>query len=305
MFNTSYDLSIPSGAPVTRVFLSQCDNGLASFTLRLYANNRPQTVEEGITAVIVGMKPSGKIFTYPAEITQDRTAVKVTTTAQMTAEKGLTTAQIVFTDPEGKTAGTCNFQLSVEADPTAAGVVSESDLIVFYQAIEAAAQAETAATAAEAARAAIEADAPEVVAITIPETKLWSAITAAQAAAGRSAAVNLTGATYDPEDAARIRAAYIAGKRVRFDLVMTVGTRRSIIASTENMHTATGARNYYTFRAAFDFAALGAVSSIDGLKTLTILYVYDGDTNPATYSVSATAYAAGGYYDAENQLYVL
>lgn len=317
--NIFYDLGVAPSQGVTRVYFSQYDNGLNSATLRLYGNNYPVRLSDGITARIIGLKPSGASYVYDCEVSEDRTAVIVTTTAQMTAEKGTSKAQIILSDQEGKVSGTCNFEIIVEADPVGGAVPSESEYPVFYEAIEAAAaatgaaaRAETAAgsaetsaeeatgsattateaaAAAEAAQAAIEADRPEVVAITIPEGKLWSAITAAQAAASGSAALDLTGATYDPADAARIRAAYLAGKRVRFDLTMTVGTSRTIIASAENLHTVTGARNYYTFRTAFDFAALGAAPNIDGLKTLAILYTYDGSTTPATCSVSATVEA--------------
>lgn len=306
-----YFLGIGENPTEPKIHLSQYDTG-NTFRVFLVSHGHFVEIDSDVTAVIVGKKPDGNGYTYNCEITDSRTAVIVTVTEEMTAIAGDTVAEIILTCANGNRAGTANFIIAVEESPIDGATVSNADYVAIYQAIsaattatEAAERAETAAAAAEAAQAAIEAGQPEVVTITIPEAKLWSAIAAAQAAASRSAALDLTGATYDPADAARIRAAYLAGKRVRFDLTMTTGERRGTFASAESMHTNSAARNYYTFKAAFDFAALGATSNINGLETLGITYTYDGGTNPATYGVSATAYAAGGYYDAENQLYVL
>lgn len=156
VFNRDYNLNIEAGGILPVVSLSQYDDGLNSFTLRLYANNQAVVLPAGVTAVIVGKNAGGFAYALPVEISSNRTAVIVTTAAAMTAVKGMGLAEVVFTDAGGNKCGSTNISIRVEASPEDGAIEGEADYSVFYQAISAAAVAQDAADRAEDAAEAAE-----------------------------------------------------------------------------------------------------------------------------------------------------
>ena len=156
VFNKNYNLDVESGGILPVVSLSQYDDGLNSFTLRLFANNQAVVLPAGVTAVIVGKNAAGFAYALPVEINSNRTAVIVTTAAAMTAVKGMGLAEVVFTDASGNKCGSTNISIRVEASPEDGAIEGEADYSVFYQAISAAVVAQDAAQRADDAAEAAE-----------------------------------------------------------------------------------------------------------------------------------------------------
>lgn len=284
--DVKYDLAMAPGPGKTRVYFSQGDRGLGTATLSLFANNYPLYLEEGITAMIVGRKPDKTAYAYDCQISRDRRAVIVTAAEQMTAVAGTGEAQIIFTDGDGNVAGTCNFEVIVEADPTEGTTPSESDYAVFYQAIAAAGEAQTsaqqAATSATAAQAAastaqeaaagIEADQPAVVALSITGTAIHTAVAQSQET-GEPVTLARQYVTADPADADAIHAALQAGKRIRFDLTAETGGGNAIRTSATRCRTAPNGRDITHYIVAFDRADL--CWGFTGLSSLKVTYARD------------------------------
>jgi hypothetical protein len=307
--DVKYDLAMAPGPGKTRVYFSQGDRGLGTATLSLFANNYPLYLEEGITAMIVGRKPDKTAYAYDCQISKDRRAVIVTAAEQMTAVAGTGEAQIIFTDGAGNIAGTCNFEVIVEADPTEGTTPSESDYAVFYQAIAAAGEAQTsaqqAATSATAAQAAAqtatekaqeateaaeaaEADQPVIVSLSVTAAAVATAITQSQES-GQPVTLAAQYVTADPADASAIRAALGAGKKVRFDLTATTGGDTAIRTSTARCRSVLGGRDITHYYVTFDNADLCGYFA--DLSLLTIDYTCDANRKNGV-AVGVTAVSA-------------
>lgn len=88
-------------------------------------------------ASIIGTKPDNKIIALAGTIDENG-RVCITETEQMTAAIGISEYEITF---DGGTHGTYNFNVSVEEKPGANGIVSDSEIAIFQQAISEAAAA--------------------------------------------------------------------------------------------------------------------------------------------------------------------
>lgn len=82
-------------------------------------------------ASIIGIKPDNKIIAIAGTI-DEIGRVCITETEQMTAVVGISKYEITF---DGGTHGTYNFNVSVEEKPGADGIVSDSEIAIFQQAI--------------------------------------------------------------------------------------------------------------------------------------------------------------------------
>lgn len=88
-------------------------------------------------ASIIGIKPDNKIIALAGTIDENG-RVCITETEQMTAAIGISKYEITF---DGGTHGTYNFNVSVEEKPGVDGIVSDSEIAIFQQAISEAAAA--------------------------------------------------------------------------------------------------------------------------------------------------------------------
>lgn len=137
---------IPFGSMVV-VPVSQFDVGARQLVFNIVNSQSPGfTIPSDATAVIDGMKPDGKAFEYPVQISGN--SVTVNLTEQMTAVAGYTECEIAIMQGENRIA-TANFQLHVEASVMDDSKISDSDLSTITEsakkASESAAQAQDSA----------------------------------------------------------------------------------------------------------------------------------------------------------------
>ena len=128
--NRYFKLYLNAGIAVAPVIhVNQYDQG-ESWYFALYKDNGEAYIPAD--GSIIGVKSDGNIITNAGTITQNY--VVITETQQMTAAagKGIFELQI-----DGGTHGTANFIVQVEKSPTEGGVVSDSDLSLIQEALNA------------------------------------------------------------------------------------------------------------------------------------------------------------------------
>lgn len=133
MITQAFNLNlIPSSSPVV-VHCDQYDHGIGRLVISLYDMDMAYTPSG--TATIQGVKPDGNGFAYNASLSGN--TVTANLTEQMTAVAGSVRTQIVVTESSGRT-GTFVFILEVQPsalpDDTS---MSESEIALIEQAIEA------------------------------------------------------------------------------------------------------------------------------------------------------------------------
>lgn len=285
-----YFLGIGENPTEPKIHLSQYDTG-NTFRVFLVSHGHFVGIDNDVSAVIVGKKPDGTAYTYNCGIANSRTAVIVTVREEMTAVAGDTEAEIVLTRVNGKRIGTCNFLIHVEKSPVSGGSVSQTDLEAVYQAVTLAADVrqtqteikntQTTLEAMQNALAGMQAELREaitdnaVVAIPLTVTAAAVAVAITQAQeTGEPVTLARQYVTADAEDAAVIRAAIGAGKKVRFDLVAKIGGGFVARTSASRYRTYTGGRDITHYVTAFDHADL--CGYFTGLSLLKVDYTYDG-----------------------------
>lgn len=142
MITQTINLDMTPGGVCPVIHVSQYDKDDNALVFNLYQGSTPFTA--GTTATIEGTKPDKTGFTYAASYSDN--TVTADLTEQMTALSGAVMCEIRITDGDN-TVGTQNFILMVEpaalADDT---VISDTDIPLLQQAIDAAATAVTAAS---------------------------------------------------------------------------------------------------------------------------------------------------------------
>lgn len=156
----------------TKVRVSQFD-AMWTFVFAVYMDGERWTIPNGLTVQMNGRKPDKNVFAFSGTIVNN--TVKVDCDIQMTACAGLTTCELVFLDGNGKTVGTANFILAVEAAPKSPDDVSSETTLPAYAAVLNAVSEDDESVrlaAASAASAAADADRAEEAArsVTIDST---------------------------------------------------------------------------------------------------------------------------------------
>lgn len=144
MITQSINLNLVPGGVLPRINISQYDKGSRTFNFHLFNESLEFEIPEGCSITIQGTKKDKTGFQYPC--TYEGAWVFVDVTEQMSVLAGEVPAELVITDTNLNTLGTCNFVIDVEAAALAQDtVISETDIPLMYQAIEAAAIANQAA----------------------------------------------------------------------------------------------------------------------------------------------------------------
>ena len=137
MITKTINLDMTPGGVCPVIHVSQYDKDEDALVFNLYQGSTPFTA--GTTATIVGTKPDGYGFSYAASYSNN--TVTADLTEQMTAVSGAVICEVRITDGDN-TVGTQNFVLMVEPAALANNaVISDSDVPLLQQAIDAAAQA--------------------------------------------------------------------------------------------------------------------------------------------------------------------
>ncbi len=136
MITRNFKLPVsPGGALPPVIGVSQFETETWVFTL-VEADG---TIYTPSTGAIIGIKADGNIIDNAGTVDEDGNVV-INVTEQMTASPGTALFEILF---DGATHGTANFTVNVEKRPTEGGTVSESDISLLEQAIEAGGQFQT------------------------------------------------------------------------------------------------------------------------------------------------------------------
>lgn len=144
MITQSINLNLVPGGVLPRINISQYDKGSRTFNFHLFNESLEFEIPEGCSITIQGTKKDKTGFQYPC--TYEGAWVFVDVTEQMSVLAGEVPAELVITDTNLNTLGTCNFVIDVEAAALAQDtVISETDIPLMYRAIEAAAIASQAA----------------------------------------------------------------------------------------------------------------------------------------------------------------
>ena len=144
MITQSINLNLVPGGVLPRINVSQYDKGSRTFQFHLFNESLEFEVPEGCSITIQGTKKDMTGFQYPC--TYEGAWVFVDVTEQMTVLAGEVPAELVITDTNLHTLGSCNVVIDVEnAALSKDTVISETDLPLLHQAIEAAALANQAA----------------------------------------------------------------------------------------------------------------------------------------------------------------
>lgn len=148
MITQSINLNLIPGGVLPRFNVSQYDKGSRVLQLNLFSGSLPFEVPEGSTVTIQGTKKDMTGFQYPC--TYQGSLVVSDLYDQMTVLAGEVTTELVITDTSLNILGTCNFVIDVEqAALSKDTVVSETDLPLLQEAIQAAASASASAQDAE------------------------------------------------------------------------------------------------------------------------------------------------------------
>lgn len=135
---------IPDSIPVI-VRVDQYDTGVGRLVAHLFNGQNQYIPAEGATAIIQGTKPDNKGFAYNALINGSTVTADLET--QMSCVGGNTRCQFVVTEPSGRT-GTFAFVLKVQDSALADDTdISETDLPVYIDAAQNAAEEAEAAAA--------------------------------------------------------------------------------------------------------------------------------------------------------------
>ena len=141
MVTQTINLNMIPGSIPPVVHVSQYDTDENALVINLYEGSTPFT--SGTTATIEGTKPDMTGFTYAASYSTNIVTADIT--EQMTAVAGQVICEVRITDGDN-TVGTQNFILLVEpAALSDSTVISDTDIPLLQQAIDASAAAVTAA----------------------------------------------------------------------------------------------------------------------------------------------------------------
>lgn len=148
MITQSINLNLVPGGVLPRINISQYDKGSRTFQFHLFNELLEFEIPEGCSITIQGTKKDMTGFQYPC--TYEGAWVYTDVTEQMSVLAGEVPAELVITDSSLNTLGSCNFIINVEdAALSKDTVISETDIPLLHQAIEAAAIANQAAYNAE------------------------------------------------------------------------------------------------------------------------------------------------------------
>lgn len=127
MINKNVKLYLGNGYPV-RIPVSQFDTGW-TFTFTIYYNGIEWTIPAGSSVVMNGLKPDGNVFAFSGLVLSNKVVVEAD--VQMTAVAGDTICELSILS-DGKTVGTANFTLAVEAAPKSPDDVSSDSTLPAY-----------------------------------------------------------------------------------------------------------------------------------------------------------------------------
>lgn len=148
MITQSINLDLIPGGVLPRINVSQYDKGSRTLLFNLFSSGLPFEVPSGATVTIQGTKPDMTGFQYPCSA--QGSIVTADLTDQMTVLAGEVTTEIVITDTDLNILGTCNFIINVENAALSKDIpISETELPLLQEAIQAAAEAKASAEAAE------------------------------------------------------------------------------------------------------------------------------------------------------------
>lgn len=148
MITQSINLNLIPGGVLPRFNVSQYDKGSRALQFNLFFGSLPFEIPEGSTVTIQGTKKDMTGFQYPC-IYQGSLVVS-DLYDQMTVLAGEVTTELVITDTNLNILGTCNFIIDVEQAALSKDIpISETELPLLQEAIQAAAEAKASAEAAE------------------------------------------------------------------------------------------------------------------------------------------------------------
>lgn len=148
MIDQSINLNLIPGGVLPRFNVSQYDKGSRALQFNLFSGSLPFEVPEGSTVTIQGTKKDMTGFQYPC--TYQGSLVVSDLYDQMTVLAGEVTTELVITDTNLNILGTCNFIIDVEQAALSKDIpISETELPLLQEAIQAAAEAKASAEAAE------------------------------------------------------------------------------------------------------------------------------------------------------------
>lgn len=148
MITQSINLNLIPGGVLPRFNVSQYDKGSRALQFNLFFGSLPFEVPEGSTVTIQGTKKDMTGFQYPC--TYQGSLVVSDLYDQMTVLAGEVTTELVITDTSLNILGTCNFIIDVEQAALSKDIpISETELPLLQQAIQAADEAKASAEAAE------------------------------------------------------------------------------------------------------------------------------------------------------------
>ena len=148
MITQSINLNLIPGGVLPRFNVSQYDKGSRVLQFNLFSGSLPFEVPEGSTITIQGTKKDMTGFQYPC--TYQGSLVVSDLYDQMTVLAGEVTTELVITDTNLNILGTCNFIIDVEQAALSKDIpISETELPLLQEAIQAAAEAKASAEAAE------------------------------------------------------------------------------------------------------------------------------------------------------------
>lgn len=148
MITQSINLNLIPGGVLPRFNVSQYDKGSRALQFNLFSGSLPFEVPEGSTVTIQGTKKDMTGFQYPC--TYQGSLVVSDLYDQMTVLAGEVTTELVITDTNLNILGTCNFIIDVEQAALSKDIpISETELPLLQEAIQAAAKAKASAEAAE------------------------------------------------------------------------------------------------------------------------------------------------------------
>ena len=114
--------------PLVTVRVSQFDT-MWRFVFTIVNNSQPWQIPTGATAVLNGRKPDGNVFAFSGTISDNK--VTVDADVQMTVVAGQTVCELSILS-DGKTVGTANFVMDVEAAPKSPDDVSSESTLPAY-----------------------------------------------------------------------------------------------------------------------------------------------------------------------------
>lgn len=124
MVTQEFDINIiPHGLP-PRVEVDQYDTGLRTLIAHIYQDDTPLVMTDEYTYTVIGTKPSGTGFSYPA--TAENGAIVIDVTGQMTVVSGLVECGIIVWSGTDRV-GTHRFNLWVQPSALTAETIIDSD----------------------------------------------------------------------------------------------------------------------------------------------------------------------------------